>query len=508
MTIEDTFRVLISPTIPDQEAVEFSFLFHDSANNNWTATRNLTVNAPNIVFGSPTFFDPNGNGAFEPGETIDIDLNISNTGHMIASDGYLDAVINSPFATMEQNHLTLPGFNIGASIPVSFSVTLSQEVPLGSMIPIGLALTAGTQLFNSMIALPVGATIEGFETGNLSLFPWINESPIPWTVQTGAANAHTGTRSAKSGAIGANGTTELSISLNVVATGNLSFWRKVSTEAAYDFLKFYIDNVETASWAGTQNWAQFTYSIPVGTHTFKWAYIKDYGGTGGSDCVWLDDIAFPLTGDANVPLFFSPVTALEFGSVPVNTTVTKDFVIRNLGQAPLTGTINVPQVITLLEGGVAVTDTYNFTIPGRSSKVYTAQILVTAGLTIDDNIVITDNDVNYPNQQIAVHLQNVATTDPFVTPVVTKLDGNYPNPFNPTTSIRFSTKEAGKVTLMIYNSKGQVVRTLVNEDKKSGNHAAIWNGTDDNGKPVSSGLYLYKMQTGKYTQTKKMMLMK
>ncbi|MDA3814149.1 MAG: T9SS type A sorting domain-containing protein [Candidatus Cloacimonetes bacterium] len=91
---------------------------------------------------------------------------------------------------------------------------------------------------------------------------------------------------------------------------------------------------------------------------------------------------------------------------------------------------------------------------------------------------------------------------------VTELKGNYPNPFNPITNITYSIKEAGNVTLEIYNLRGQLVKTLVNKVNGVGNFTAIWNGTDNSDKPVSSGVYFYKMKSGNYTSTKKMILMK
>ena len=90
----------------------------------------------------------------------------------------------------------------------------------------------------------------------------------------------------------------------------------------------------------------------------------------------------------------------------------------------------------------------------------------------------------------------------------TRLDNNYPNPFNPITNIDFSIKETGNVIIEVYNLKGQLVNTLINEIKEMGDHTAIWNGTDNAGKPVSSGVYFYKMKTDNYTATKKMILMK
>ena len=94
----------------------------------------------------------------------------------------------------------------------------------------------------------------------------------------------------------------------------------------------------------------------------------------------------------------------------------------------------------------------------------------------------------------------------------TQLRNNYPNPFNPVTNIAFSIKETGNVALEIFNLRGQLVKTLVNEIKETGNHTAIWNGTDNLNKSVSSGVYFYKMisegKIGRYTSTKKMILMK
>ncbi len=91
---------------------------------------------------------------------------------------------------------------------------------------------------------------------------------------------------------------------------------------------------------------------------------------------------------------------------------------------------------------------------------------------------------------------------------VTELESNYPNPFNPTTNITYSIKDAGNVTLGIYNLKGQLVKTLVNEVIETGKHTATWNGTDNTNKPVSSGVYFYKLKSGSYTSTRKMILLK
>lgn len=86
---------------------------------------------------------------------------------------------------------------------------------------------------------------------------------------------------------------------------------------------------------------------------------------------------------------------------------------------------------------------------------------------------------------------------------------NYPNPFNPVTTILFSTMESSRNTeLAIYNSRGQKINTLVNEKMPAGQYTAVWDGTDETGKPVSSGIYFYMLSSGKLQKTRKMILLK
>ncbi len=89
------------------------------------------------------------------------------------------------------------------------------------------------------------------------------------------------------------------------------------------------------------------------------------------------------------------------------------------------------------------------------------------------------------------------------------LHQNYPNPFNPSTTIEFSTTEHTEHTeLIIYNIKGQKVKQLVSGQFSSGRHSVIWNGKDENDKPVSSGIYFYKLSTDNEMKVKKAIIVK
>jgi hypothetical protein len=85
---------------------------------------------------------------------------------------------------------------------------------------------------------------------------------------------------------------------------------------------------------------------------------------------------------------------------------------------------------------------------------------------------------------------------------------NFPNPFNNETVIKYTLSQPSPVSLVIYNILGQKVRTLIRDEKQSGTMSVAWNGKDDRGKEVSSGIYFYRLKAGEYSQTKRMVLLK
>ena len=102
----------------------------------------------------------------------------------------------------------------------------------------------------------------------------------------------------------------------------------------------------------------------------------------------------------------------------------------------------------------------------------------------------------------------VSNDESNIVPMITRLNKNYPNPFNPQTTISFDLNKNQHVKLEIYNIKGQKVKSLCNDNLKEGNHKYIWNGTDQNNKPVASGVYFAKMTSPSLSKTQKMILMK
>ncbi|MHC4633992.1 MAG: M4 family metallopeptidase [Planctomycetota bacterium] len=144
-----------------------------------------------------------------------------------------------------------------------------------------------------IIETPYGGgceAVEGFETGDFGSFSWVHSGEADWIVTS--AEKNTGIYSAKAGTISHSQSSSLEVTLEC-ASGNVGFYRKISSEAAFDKLKFYIDEVEVSDWSGFQDWSRVSYPVSAGTRTFKWSYLKDGSVSIGSDTAWIDDIVFP-----------------------------------------------------------------------------------------------------------------------------------------------------------------------------------------------------------------------
>lgn len=117
----------------------------------------------------------------------------------------------------------------------------------------------------------------------------------------------------------------------------------------------------------------------------------------------------------------------------------------------------------------------------------------------DITLRLRDNKGNEWAQDMTVQLGSAV-------PLETRLIGNFPNPCNPSTVIKYSIGKPGTVKLNIYNIQGQKIRTLVNNRQEPGVYDVRWDGSDDRGNHAASGMYLYRLETGGYATSKKIML--
>jgi hypothetical protein len=135
---------------------------------------------------------------------------------------------------------------------------------------------------------------DGFESGNFSALPWVLSSSAGtaaanWSVESSVVES--GKFAAQSGAIAANGSSSLSVTVTGAA-GEISFWRKVSSASGSGVLTFEVDGTTVGQWSGAVPWQQSFYAVSAGTHTYTWIYSKGSGAAAGSDAAWLDNVAF------------------------------------------------------------------------------------------------------------------------------------------------------------------------------------------------------------------------
>ena len=198
---------------------------------------------------------------------------------------------------------------------------------------------------------------------------------------------------------------------------------------------------------------------------------------------------------------------LQFIIDGVDSLISKYIHIQNIGVLPLT--------ISNCE----IFNSFNSFSIGTFPQVIEAGIEDSILVQLDVNsttveefaeLIIESNDLITPSATIILNVVNTATRveQYSLHPDQYQLDQNYPNPFNPTTTIRYGLPEAAQVTLYIYDIKGRKVRSIIAEDQTAGSYEYLWNGMDDSGQPVSTGLYLTRMRAGSYSKTIKMLYLK
>ena len=172
----------------------------------------------------------------------------------------------------------------------------------------------------------------------------------------------------------------------------------------------------------------------------------------------------------------------------------------SISENPEEDWVSVSPTSDTLEAGESADITIAFDATGLSPGSYFTKFMVNC------------NDPVHPVDSVQVFLEVMDPQSIGVNgsglPKIFALIQNYPNPFNPTTTIRYQLPQTVVVRLDIYNSLGQKIRTLLNSRMKAGYHQITWDGCDDIGNPLASGVYLYRIEAAHFNQTRKMLLLK
>ena len=334
-----------------------------------------------------------------------------------ASSGRLIAVVANVDWTAATNvpWLVITG---GASGSGNGTVTYRVEANTDAASRTGAIIVAGGSLARTCTVLQAGTATgptlgDAVEAGQ---WTWTTGGDADWTNQT--ATTHDGVDAAVSGTISHN--EESWMQTTVTGPGTLTFWWRVSSETNYDFLRFFIDDVDQGgAISGTAAWQQRTVTIATGAHTIRWRYSKDVSVSTGSDCGWVDQIGWTSGGSTlvlapaatNVPATASSGRQLTVTAANVSWTAATNVPWLAI-TAGASGTTNGTVTISVAANGAAAARTGLITVAG--SGLARTCTVVQAGAA-SPSISISPSSTNVPatalsGRQVAVTAANVSWT--------------------------------------------------------------------------------------------------
>ena len=289
-TVADAFSFTVADNVPDNTSNRFTITV-TNGDDVYVSNIAMKAYAPVFNLGSMTIteINGNGNGRLDAGETATLTFPIENRGHADAATTIANLNLLSPYILVEESSVNFDNFGAGETQTASYTITIDENTPMGYMCDLTLNVASGQYSAEKDYTAKVGLLVEDFE--NELGEGWTNDANNPWRRVT--EDPYEGEYCMRSGAIGNNGTTTLILTHEAGSNDTVSFYYKVSSEANYDKLHFYIDNVEKGTWSGSIAWTKAAYPVNAGVHNYKWTYTKDNSVNSGSDCAWIDYVSLP-----------------------------------------------------------------------------------------------------------------------------------------------------------------------------------------------------------------------
>ena len=300
VTLDNVFGFTVSDKVPNNTMVRFNITCTDGTAT-WESHFKTRIYAPVIELVNAVLETP-GNTALNPGDSGSIHFVFKNNGGAMAPStvfqifNYQDEITVIGSSQWTFNDLT-PDQEFTADV----EFTVGSDAMIGALYELPYTVTYGntplnenSYTFSENYYIPVGQSVEGFETGDLSAFDWHYPSIIyAWEVTT--QNPFEGQYCAKSTSIDDSEISSLYITIEVMTECAMSFYYKVSSESNWDKLFFRIDDATMGEWSGEIGWTKATYALTPGTHELRWEYSKDSAMSSGQDCAWIDYIEFPAS---------------------------------------------------------------------------------------------------------------------------------------------------------------------------------------------------------------------
>ncbi|MBN2789502.1 MAG: T9SS type A sorting domain-containing protein [Candidatus Delongbacteria bacterium] len=322
LNIQDCISFEIDPNISDQEEVTIDLsITDDYTKSTYPGSISFLASAPKLVIGRTLPA-----GVIDPGDTAIITFNVANTGSADIDDMTVELIETNGMIVSITDPVNVTQILSGGNTNVEFTCDFDSEIPNTTTAYFTLKITSSNgYLKEDPFQVVLGMT-EDFETGDFTANEWTQIGNASWVIDSSVF--YDGAYSSRSGDISDNQYSRMSLTFDFPEGGSISFYKMISSEPGYDFLRFYIDGVMQDYWSGTLGWTKVSYVIPEGTHDLHWQYDKDVSASIGSDCGWVDNILVSGATSGietysdnmpnecklyqNYPNPFNPVTEINF----------------------------------------------------------------------------------------------------------------------------------------------------------------------------------------------------
>jgi len=405
-----------------------------SDNGTFERTFNYNAVAPELQVESTIINAGTPNvGEINPGESGTITFVVKNKGlnNITALTGHL--ISHHSDITVNSSNVTVNEITSGNTAEVTFNISVAASATVGSMYPMSFSINNTQYELNMPYSLMIGRAMEDFESGDFTAFAWNINGDYPWQITS--SNAYAGSYSARSNSSlphgsgswwsSTNSNSDLSITLNVTEASPISYFRKVSSESGYDMFSFSIDGTTKEELSGEVAWEQVCFDVTPGNHTFRFRYSKDASQSSGSDCAWIDNIVFPISGQTITPS--SPVLLIDHydieGTYANNIVLRGDepvikVVFKNAGGTVAT---NIQATLTTANNDISINEN------GTSSTIDYPSMAINSSKTAQYNIaklgeITESNNIMF---DFALSCGDVTTSCPIM---LTYLNGENPGP--------------------------------------------------------------------------------
>ena len=450
MPCDEDFVVVVSPDCPDGHIVSFMLVIESDNRMVWEKNFSMAIEAPVLEFVSYLVDDAaggNGNGRVEPGETFDLYVTVGNSGSEDATGVNVNLAISHPEVDVPVAAGTINAVPAGSQIQMMtpLTVTVGAAYPDPDMLHAMLFLRGDwAQDADLTFQVPVGGFFDEMETGVGDWTSYIVSSGFvnQWHQSTTRNYTPGGTYSWKFGDTGAGDYASL-------ADGALETEPLTLRPVSYLKFRHWMDAEFSSYWTG---YAYDGGRVEMSINGGAWEQIFPLGGYNY------------LVREGGTPGPFEPESEFWSGNIVWEE---ETFEINGL------------------EGEVRFR--FRFGSDGAENR---------EGWYIDD--------LEFTGYGDAFSSEGEGETVPVALHPV--MGQNFPNPFGPSTTIGFRLPERTDVLLRVYDASGRMVRTLMNGAIEPGAHTVTWDGRNDGGEAVGSGVYFYRFEVDDLTETRKMIL--